>query len=49
MKDLTDGLIGLAIGDALGVPVEFLSQEELDKKPVKAMLSFGTHNQPAGT
>lgn len=49
MKNLTDGLIGLAVGDALGVPVEFLSQEELDKKPVKSMLSFGTHNQPAGT
>ena len=42
-------IIGAAIGDALGVPVEFLSREELAASPVRDMRGFGTHNQPAGT
>jgi ADP-ribosylglycohydrolase len=42
-------LIGLAIGDALGVPVEFQERKTLKKKPVKDMMGYGTHNQPAGT
>ena len=42
-------LFGLAIGDALGVPVEFKSREYLKQNPVKSMIGFGTHNQPAGT
>ena len=40
---------GHAIGDALGVPVEFLSRVELDESPVQDFRAFGTHNQPAGT
>ncbi len=40
---------GLIVGDALGVPVEFLSRMELDEKPVTTMLGFGTHMQPPGT
>ncbi|MDS0525664.1 ADP-ribosylglycohydrolase family protein [Clostridium sp. SHJSY1] len=43
------GIMGLCIGDALGVPVEFLSRESLKKKPVEEMLGYGTHNQPQGT
>ena len=27
MKSITDGIIGFAIGDALGVPAEFKSRE----------------------
>ena len=42
-------LFGIAVGDALGVPVEFISREELDKNPVDDMMGYGTHNQPAGT
>ena len=42
-------IVGAAIGDALGVPVEFLSREELAASPVRDMRGFGTHNQPAGT
>ena len=44
-----DSIIGLAIGDALGVPVEFLSREQLALKPITDMIGYGTHNQPAGT
>lgn len=43
------GLIGLAVGDALGVPVEFQSRKILDNEPVTRMRSYGTHDQPAGT
>jgi ADP-ribosyl-[dinitrogen reductase] hydrolase len=42
-------LFGLAIGDALGVPVEFKSREELKRFPVKGMRAFGSWNQPQGT
>lgn len=43
------GILGLAVGDALGVPVEFKSRAQLANKPVKGMVGFGTHEQPAGT
>ncbi|MEO0899856.1 MAG: ADP-ribosylglycohydrolase family protein [Bacteroidota bacterium] len=51
MKDAYahDLLVGIAIGDAIGVPVEFTSKEERKALPVKDMQAFGTHNQPAGT
>ena len=50
MKSLSKSiLLGTSIGDALGVPVEFLSREELDRNPVNDMQGYGTHNQPAGT
>lgn len=42
-------LFGVAIGDALGVPVEFLSREKLKHSPVTEMMGYGTHNQPVGT
>lgn len=41
--------MGLVIGDALGVPVEFASRDELKENPVTDMIGYGTHNQPAGT
>jgi ADP-ribosylglycohydrolase len=42
-------LFGVAVGDALGVPVEFVSREELCNNPVTDMRGYGSHNQPAGT
>ncbi len=42
-------LIGLAVADALGVPVEFRSRAELRADPVIGMRAYGTYNQPAGT
>ena len=43
------GIFGVCIGDALGVPVEFRSRDQLKRSPVTTMRAFGTHGQPAGT
>ncbi len=43
------GLWGILVGDALGVPVEFLSRDDVRKNAVTAMRGYGTHNQPPGT
>lgn len=43
------GVLGLAVGDALGVPAEFMSREALRREPVTAMHGGGTHGQSAGT
>jgi ADP-ribosylglycohydrolase len=42
-------LLGLAVGDALGVPVEFIGREARRRDPVVDMRAYGTHHQPAGT
>lgn len=46
---IKSGLFGVAVGDALGVPVEFESRDYLKQNPVLDMFGFGTHNQPIGT
>jgi ADP-ribosylglycohydrolase len=46
---IVSGLMGVCIGDALGVPVEFTSRAERIKSPVTKMLGYGTWNQPPGT
>lgn len=40
---------GLAVADAVGVPVEFKSREFLKRKLVTDMFGFGSHYQPSGT
>jgi ADP-ribosylglycohydrolase len=45
-KDL---LFGVAVGDAIGVPVEFKSRELIRLKPIKGMIGFGTYYLPPGT
>ncbi len=42
-------LLGVAVGDALGVPFEFYSRKELTKNPAIDMVGYQTHNQPPGT
>ena len=42
-------LIGTAVGDALGVPVEFQQREMLKANPVTDMREYGSHHQPKGT
>lgn len=42
-------VLGHAVADALGVPVEFQSREELREKPVMGMRAGGTYGMPAGT
>ena len=43
------GLLGLAVGDALGVPVEFIDRQVRRRDPVVDMRGYGTHGQPPGT
>ncbi len=42
-------ILGHAVADALGVPVEFYNRQELDRSPVTEMEGFGTYPYPAGT
>ena len=48
-QQVEGAILGLAIGDALGVPYEFLSKEAMEKRPATTMIGYGSHNQPAGT
>ena len=41
-------IMGHVVGDALGVPVEFVSRAELDQNPVENMEGYGTYPYPAG-
>lgn len=49
LDKIKGALFGLAVGDALGVPVEFKSREELERLPVTGMREYGSWNQPKGT
>lgn len=49
MNKVRDGILGLVVGDALGVPVEFQSRAELERNPVTDMRGYGTYYQPKGT
>lgn len=42
-------LLGLAVGDALGVPVEFIGRAVRQADPVTGLRGYGTHHQPPGT
>lgn len=42
-------LYGVAVGDALGVPVEFNQREYMDRNPVTDFIGYKSHNQPPGT
>ena len=46
---IKDGIVGLAVGDALGVPVEFSKRSSLEANPVTGMRSGGTWKKAAGT
>ena len=50
MKNIVkSGIFGVCIGDALGVPVEFRTREQLKRSPVTKMRAMGTYRQPLGT
>ena len=49
IKQVEGAVLGSVVGDALGVPAEFMSRREMQKHPVTAMRSGGAHQQPAGT
>ena len=42
-------ILGSVVGDALGVPGEFMEREELKAFPIRDMIGGGAHDQPAGT
>jgi ADP-ribosyl-[dinitrogen reductase] hydrolase len=42
-------ILGGFVGDALGVPVEFLNRSHLKRFPVTTMQEYGSHHQPKGT
>lgn len=46
---VTKTLLGVAIGDALGVPVEFVPRSYLKINPIEDMTGLGSHNQEKGT
>ena len=48
MNKIKAVVIGHAVGDALGVPVEFMTREELKKNPVTTMIGYGTYPVPKG-
>ena len=53
LPDLTSriagGLLGLLVGDALGVPFQFKPRSDRRVDPVSSMRGYGTDNQPPGT
>jgi ADP-ribosyl-[dinitrogen reductase] hydrolase len=42
-------LFGVAVGDALGVNLEFCERDEVRMDPVTGLRGFGSYNVPAGT
>jgi ADP-ribosylglycohydrolase len=40
---------GFIVGDAIGVPYEFYSREEMKLSPAYTMTGYGTYEQPIGT
>lgn len=49
MNRIKGVVLGHAVADALGVPVEFCSRQELSDRPVATMLGFGSYPVPAGS
>ena len=50
MKNIwIDGMMGVVVGDALGMPVQFVDRDELKNNPVETMEGYGTYNMPPGT
>jgi ADP-ribosylglycohydrolase len=46
---IKSALFGVAVGNALGVPVEFRSRQEISRNPVTDMTGYGTYDLPPGT
>lgn len=44
-----EGIIGVVVGDALGLPVEFCHREELEEHPVEYMMDSVDYEYPKGT
>lgn len=46
---VVNAVYSAVVGDALGVPYEFKSREEMQKNPATKMTGYGTYNQPEGS
>ena len=44
-----DGIMGVIVGDALGMPVQFYTRDEVKRNPIVGMRGYGTYNMPPGT
>ena len=49
MVDSRAGVIGLIVGDAMGVPLEFYKREILMQNPTTEMKGYGSHDVPKGS
>ena len=43
------GIFGEAVGDALGLPVQFMEREDLMEDPITGMIESDIYQTPAGT
>lgn len=48
MSKVRAGIYGLCVADALGVPAESRTREDLRRNPITGMVGGGLHQQPAG-
>ena len=46
LSSLKSAMLGHAVADAMGVPVEFESRETLKKDPVTGYRGYGSHSVP---
>ena len=46
VEEIKAVILGHAVGDALGVPVEFQTRKALDADPVTDMRGYGTYPVP---
>ena len=44
-----NGMMGLVMGDVLGMPIQFIPRDELKESPVTGVEGYGTYNMPPGT
>ena len=44
-----DGIIGMAVGEAMGVPINFVERDKLLENPVLEMKEYGSFNKSIGT
>lgn len=50
MKNIwINGMMGVVMGDVLGMPVQFVPREELKNAPITQVEGYGTYNMPPGT
>ena len=49
LEKMFAGIIGFTVGDALGVPIEFLDRGDLQNHPLREMVGYGSHSVPEGT